>query len=88
MQFRVATNGIKFRPERLSARRFLWWRWEKWKPLYVCGPYSDWHTAEFNTPEQAFDAMNQASREQAAKQRGWVAYQERVIKKPKQAGLA
>ena len=33
--FRVTSDGVRFRVERLVERRFLWRKWTTWKPTFL-----------------------------------------------------
>ncbi len=71
-RFRIVTNGLRFRVERLEWRGHLWWRKQKWIPLCHYNPFGDLsYPIEFKTRGEAQNRIDRDVRELQAKLHGW-----------------
>ena len=74
MRYRVTTNGIVYRVERLTNTGFLWWKKMVWKPIVDNGAlfYGIYMIVTYDSKEDALVAMNRYIREDAAYYRGFI----------------
>jgi hypothetical protein len=66
-RFRIVTNGLRYRVERLEWRGILWWRRQKWIPLYDCAS----RPVEYYTYKEAVDRLFYDAAELRADLHGW-----------------
>jgi hypothetical protein len=69
--YRIITNGITYRVEKLSNCGMLFWKNKKWVPLCGGDSYMGYHIRDFPSKEHAIGAMKFCIKEDLAKKYGW-----------------
>ena len=56
-EFRILTNGVKYKAQEKIKYKFLWWSWDRWKDLWL---YNDTiaYTCHFDFFGDAENALN------------------------------
>lgn len=71
-EYRITSNGIKFRIEWLCHRRFLWWRWSKWKRMWKPDGAGGFVEAQYDTIDDAERVIKRVQAHDVAEALGWI----------------
>jgi len=69
--YRIITNGIKYRIEKHKVCGILWWKERKWIQLCVGNDDNVSHILDFHAKEDAIKTMDFCIKEDLAQIRGW-----------------
>ena len=70
--YRITTDGIRYRVECLQWCGWLWWRKRKWKPMVRYSPGGmDDYVPHFPSLEKAHEALGKCVAEEKARRQGF-----------------